>query len=205
MSSRLLRGGDRRRRPGCARPAAIEARPERWSCSRRVLDARDWVALEVTGNAWEIARILEAARRAGDRRLASDTGIRQARAKTDRLDAGRLAKLLWAGELDGVWTPDERFARCVAGSRAGAQLVRARGAREERDPRGVDALPEGSPAGVGPVRVKGAGWLAEQQLAVCERETVDAGLRQVDFLDAEIAAVERLIAAERLSGRRSSG
>jgi hypothetical protein len=32
------------------------------------------------------------------------TGIRQARAKTDRLDAR--AKLLWAGELDGVWTPD---------------------------------------------------------------------------------------------------
>jgi hypothetical protein len=32
----------------------------------------------------------------------TDTGIRQARAKTDRLDARTLAKLLWAGELDGV-------------------------------------------------------------------------------------------------------
>jgi hypothetical protein len=47
--------------------------------------------------------------------------------------------------------------------------------------------------------VKGRRWLAAQQLAVCERETVDAGLRQVDFLDAEIAAVDRLIAAEALS------
>jgi transposase len=36
----------------------------------------------------------------------NDTGIRQARAKTDRLDARTLAKLLWAGELDGVWAPD---------------------------------------------------------------------------------------------------
>jgi transposase len=36
-----------------------------------------------------------------------DTGIAQARAKTDRLDARTLAKLLWAGELDAVWTPDE--------------------------------------------------------------------------------------------------
>ena len=38
----------------------------------------------------------------------NDTGIRQARAKTDRLDARTLARLLWAGELDAVWTPDEQ-------------------------------------------------------------------------------------------------
>lgn len=42
--------------------------------------------------------------------------------------------------------------------------------------------------------VKGRGWLAEQQLPVEERETVDAGVRQIDFLDTEIAEVERLIA-----------
>jgi transposase len=46
--------------------------------------------------------------------------------------------------------------------------------------------------------VKGRRWLAEQQLAVCERETVDAGLRQVDFLDTEIDQVDQLIAAEAL-------
>ena len=47
--------------------------------------------------------------------------------------------------------------------------------------------------------VKGRRWLGEQQLPVCERETVDAGLRQVDFLDTEIAAVEQLIAVDALS------
>jgi hypothetical protein len=46
---------------------------------------------------------------------------------------------------------------------------------------------------------KGRAWLAAQRLPLCERETADAGLRQVDFLDAEIAAVEQLIAAEALS------
>ena len=46
--------------------------------------------------------------------------------------------------------------------------------------------------------VKGHRWLAEQELAVCERETVDAGLRQVDFLDTEIAQVDQLIAADAL-------
>jgi transposase len=47
--------------------------------------------------------------------------------------------------------------------------------------------------------VKGRRWLAEQQLSVVERETVDSAVRQVDFLDGEIAEVEQLIAAEALS------
>jgi transposase len=47
--------------------------------------------------------------------------------------------------------------------------------------------------------VKGRRWLAEQQLTVVERETVDSAVRQVDFLDAEIAAVEQVVAAEALS------
>jgi transposase len=46
--------------------------------------------------------------------------------------------------------------------------------------------------------VKGRRWLAEQQLAVTERETVDSAMRQLAFLDAEIAEVEKLIAAEAL-------
>jgi hypothetical protein len=47
--------------------------------------------------------------------------------------------------------------------------------------------------------VKGRRWLADQQLAVTERETVDSAMRQVAFLDAEVAEVEKLIAAEALS------
>jgi hypothetical protein len=37
----------------------IQTRPEALELFARSLDPRDWVALEVTGNAWEIARILE--------------------------------------------------------------------------------------------------------------------------------------------------
>ena len=47
--------------------------------------------------------------------------------------------------------------------------------------------------------LKGRHWLSEQQLPVCERETVDSALRQVDFLDSELAQVDRLIAAGALS------
>jgi transposase len=68
----------------------------------------DRVALEVTGSCWEVARILEPH---VDRVVVvspDDTGITQARAKTDRLDARTLARLLWSGELESVWMPDER-------------------------------------------------------------------------------------------------
>src|SRR3954465_12266737 len=88
----------------------IEARPEALELFGQSLDAGDWVALEVTGNAWEIARILEPHVARVIVVSPSDTGIRQTRAKTDRLDARALARLLWAGELDGGWTPGGRRA-----------------------------------------------------------------------------------------------
>ena len=46
---------------------------------------------------------------------------------------------------------------------------------------------------------KGRGWLAGLELAPEERESVDAAIRQIDFLDSEIAEVERLIATEAIT------
>jgi transposase len=46
--------------------------------------------------------------------------------------------------------------------------------------------------------VKGRQWLAGLELPVEERESVDAGLRHVAFMDTEIAAVDRLIAQQAL-------
>jgi hypothetical protein len=48
--------------------------------------------------------------------------------------------------------------------------------------------------------VKGRRWLAELELRLEERESVDAVLRHVEFLDGEIAAVER--GRERDTGAR---
>src|ERR1700712_5650436 len=53
----------------------------------------DRVALEVTGSAWEVARILEPHVERVIVVSPDDTGIVQARAKTDRLDARALARL----------------------------------------------------------------------------------------------------------------
>jgi hypothetical protein len=122
----------------------------------------DRVALEVTGNAWEIARLLEAHVARVVVVSPSDTGIRQARAKTDRLDALALAKLLAAGSLDAIWMPDEPVRAMRRRLARRTQLVSARSARQERSARRPGALPEGPPTGQRPVRPQGTGvaWRA---------------------------------------------
>jgi transposase len=47
--------------------------------------------------------------------------------------------------------------------------------------------------------VKGRQWLRQLELPVEEAETVEGCMRHVEFLDAEIAEVERLIARQMLS------
>jgi transposase len=177
----------------------IQTRPEALELFAQSLDPRDWVALEVTGNAWAIARIIEPHVARVIVVSPSDTGIRQARAKTDRLDARALARLLWAGQLDGVWTPDERIRAMRRRLARRSQLVRARSrAKNEIHAVLMRCLKDRPPAS-DLFGVKGRAWLAEQQLALTERETVDSAMRQVTFLDTEIAEVEKLIAAEALS------
>jgi hypothetical protein len=46
---------------------------------------------------------------------------------------------------------------------------------------------------------KGRAWLAERELPLEERETLDSGLRQIDFLDGEIGLVDRVIAHDALN------
>jgi transposase len=110
-----------------------------------------------------------------------------------------LARLLWAGQLDGVWTPDERIRSMRRRLARRAQLVRARSrAKNEIHAVLMRCLKDRPPAS-DLFGIKGRAWLADQQLPITERETLDSGVRQVDFLDTEIAEVEKLIAAEALS------
>jgi transposase len=90
------------------------------------LEATDRVALEVSGGAWEVARLLEGHVQKVIVVSPDDTGIAQARTKTDKLDARALAKLLWKGELDAVWMPDERCRVLRRRLARREQLVRSR-------------------------------------------------------------------------------
>ena len=97
----------------------------------------DRVALEVTASCWEVARILEPHVQRVVVVSPDDTGIASARAKTDKLDARTLASLLWKGELDAVWMPDERCRVLRRRLARREQLVHGRHALKERDPGGA--------------------------------------------------------------------
>src|SRR4051795_5861192 len=177
----------------------IAARPEALELFAQSLTTDDQVVLEVTGNAWEIARIIEPHVKRVIVVSPSDTGIRQARARTDRLDARTLAKLLAAGSLDSVWMPDERTRVMRRRLARRSQLVQAR----TRVTNEIHAILirrlKGRPDVSDLFGKKGRAWLAELELAVEERETLDSGLRQIGFLDTEIGMVERVIAHDALN------
>jgi transposase len=176
----------------------VPSTPEGLGLLAESLLSSDRVALEVTGSCWEVARILELC---VDRVVVvspDDTGIASARAKTDKLDARTLAVLLWKGELDAVWMPDERCRVLRRRLARREQLIRGR----TRSKNEIQAVLARRLAGKPPCSdlfgVKGRQWLAGLELPGEERESVDAGLRHIAFLDAEVAAVDRLIARQAL-------
>jgi transposase len=177
----------------------IATTPEALELFAQSLAPTDRVALEVTGSAWEIARIVEPHVARVVVVSPADTGIRQARAKTDRLDARTLARLLAGGELDAVWSPDERTRVLRRRLARRGQLVRAR----TRAKNEIHAVLVRRLVGRPPVSdlfgVKGRAWLRGLALPLEEAETVAACLRHVEFLDSEIAAVEREIARQALA------
>jgi transposase len=177
----------------------IKTTPAELALFAASLDRHDHVALEVTGGAWEIARIIEPHVARVIVVSPSDTGIRQARAKTDRLDARALAELLWAGRPDSVWMPDERVRAMRRRLARRTRLVRARSRAKNEIHAVLVRCLKGKPPMSDLFGVKGRRWLSEQELPTVERETVESGLRQLAFRDEEVAAVEPLIAAEALS------
>jgi transposase len=104
----------------------VASTPDGLGALAESLLATDRVALEVTGSWWEVARILEAHVQRVVVVSLDDTGISSARAKTDKLDSRTLASLLWKGELDAVWMPDERCRVLRRRLARREQLLRAR-------------------------------------------------------------------------------
>jgi transposase len=179
--------------------ARVPSTPEGLELLAQSLLPSDRVALEVTGSCWEVARILEPHVERVVVVSPDDTGITQARAKTDRLDARTLARLLWSGELESVWMPDERCRVLRRRLARREQLVHARSRAKNEFHAVLQRRLRGRPPCSDLFRVKGRRWLAGLQLPVEERESVDAGIRHIEFLDAEIVAVERLIAQQALA------
>jgi len=106
---------------------------------------------------------------------------------------------LAAGELDAVWSPDERcrvMRRCLSRRE---QLVRARSRSKNEIHAALVRRLVGRPSVSDLFGVKGRQWLAELDLPLEESETIEACMRHIEFLDSEIATVERQIASEALA------
>src|SRR5579859_7371930 len=121
------------------------------------------------------------------------------RAKTDKLDARALASLLWKGELEAVWMPDERCRILRRRLARREQLVRSRTRAKNEIHATLQRRLQAKPPCSDLFGVKGRQWLARLELPLEERESVDAAMRHVEFLDREIKAVEKLIAKQALS------
>jgi transposase len=155
----------------------------------------DVVAVEATSGSDRIVSVLQCH---GIRVVVANTrklkAISEAKAKTDRLDARTLVRLLMAGLLDEVWTPDERTRTLRRLTHRRERIVRAR-TRAKNEAHGVlgrnlcDRPPVTDAFGKA-----GRAWLAELELPIDERLTLDGCLRQVDFLDAEVTALDCEIA-----------
>lgn len=160
----------------------------------------DVVALEATSGAERIVSVLQSR---GIRVIVANTrrlkSITQAKAKTDRLDARTLARLLVSGLIAEVWTPDERTRTLRRLTNRRERIVRAR-SRAKNEAHGVLArnLCERPPV-TDAFGKAGRRWFATLELPVDERLTLDGCLRQVDFLEAEVEALDREIARHALA------
>src|SRR3954454_14810809 len=160
----------------------VPSTPEGLRLLAESLVESDRVALEGTGSWGEVARILEPH---VDRVVVvspDDTGISSARAKTDKRDARALANLLWRGELEAVWMPDERCRVLRRRLARREQLTRARTRVKNEIHACLARRLQERPPCSDLFGVKGRAWLAALELPVEERESVDAGIRQVEFL-----------------------
>lgn len=163
-----------------------------WATFIRQLDAECWVALEVTGNAFEAHDMLSP--HVGKVLLANPLELKRLGSgrHTDRVDAERLAKMLALGMLPTVWVPPQ----AVRGVRRLLQyrdrLVRNRRRYLAQAKAVLRRHCLHVPRNVNPRR-----WLereAVQQLPEVDRIILLSSLRQLTSVDAEIQAIEAEIA-----------
>jgi hypothetical protein len=160
----------------------IETSVETLGLFARSLGCEDAVVLEATSGAAKIAKLIEpyAARVvvANTRKLAA---ISQAKAKTDRLDARTLARLLASGYLEEVWAPGRADQGAAAPDRPAGAVGAGSHPREERGAWGVGAQSLRPPACGASVQQGGAPLAGRP--GVARRRAADArGLSAPDRL-----------------------
>ena len=159
----------------------------------QILQPGDHVALEATTNCWAVADMLRphVARVLVSNPMATKA-IAQAKVKTDKVDAHVLAQLLRCDFLPEVWQPDEatRQLRELTGRRStlvGQRTMMRNRIHSVLAMRLIEA----------PLRLfnaEGLAWLATVELGAQGRLLVDSDLRQLEFLQKEIDALDAELA-----------
>jgi transposase len=163
----------------------------------------DQVALEATGPANAVARILEP--HVGRVVVANTRRVRaiaEAKVKSDKVDAATLCELLDAGFLPAVWRPDEQTSalRGLLGRRD--RLVRSRTRAKNAVHAALQRNIKGRPPMTDVFGRAGRRWLGRLELPAHERQIVASCLREVDFLSQEITALESELARLALSSEQ---
>ena len=159
----------------------------------KILRPADHVALEATTNCWAVADVLRphVARVLVSNPMATKA-IAQAKVKTDKVDAHVLAQLLRCDFLPEVWQPDEatRRLRELTGRRSA--LVSQRTMMRNRIHSVLAMRLIEAPARL--FNAEGLDWLARVELDPQARTLVDSDLRQLEFLQKEIDALDAELA-----------
>lgn len=178
------------------RAGRVASRPEALErFAARMLQPTDEVVLEATTGAGRVAAVIgpHVAKVivANTHRLAA---ISRSKKKTDREDAKTLAQLLAAGMVDGAWLPEEetRALRRRVIRRHGLVVARTRAKNEVNAVLGRNLHERPPMSDV--FAVSGRRWLGALDLPDDEIETMSAALRQIDFFNVEIEAIERELA-----------
>lgn len=177
-----------RRRIDCTREVLLRFAEE--------LTENDWVALEVTTNAWAVADLLEPfVGRVVVSNPMKTKAIAEAKVKTDKVDAEVLAQLLRCDYLPSVWVPD-------AMTRALRQLTSRRErlvSEQTRIKNRIQSVLAGLLVVV-PVNTlfssSGQQWLADCSLPAFERTLIESDLRLIESVDKEIDMLEKLLREE---------
>ncbi len=114
--------------------------------------------------------------------------------KTDQIDARVLAELLACDYVPAVWIGDERSRALRRQISERRSLVKRRTALKSEVGAVLMRCLAPRPPASDLFGVKGRAWLAHLELSVDERESVDACVRRLDFLDGELGHLERLVA-----------
>jgi transposase len=159
----------------------------------KVLQPSDHVALEATTNCWAVADALRphVAKVLVSNPMATKA-IAQAKVKTDKVDAHVLAQLLRCDFLPEVWQPDEgtRQLRELTGRRSALVGQRTMMRNRIQSVLAMRLIEAPSRLFYG----DGLEWLARVEIDTQARLLVDSDLRQLEFLQKEIDALDAELA-----------